>query len=266
MQKEAKTKTMKKPIALVTGGSRGIGFGIATELAKNGFNLAINGVRDESAAKGNLKKLEKLGAEVIYLQGDISNTSDRNFILDGMKKGFGQINLLVNNAGVAPKNRNDVFEITEEEYDYVVNVNERGTFFLTQIFAKWMAELRGENPSSPMSIINVTSVSATLASTLRMAYCMSKAGAAMMSKTMAVKMAEFDIPVYEIRPGFMDTDMIEKVREQYLELAKSGATLEPRIGKPEDVGKVVAALATGQLPYSTGQVISIDGGLTLERM
>ncbi len=257
---------MEKPVALITGGSRGIGFGIATELAKSGYDLAINGVRDENAAKANLDKLRSHGSNVVYLQGDIAKSEDRQYILKGMQSGFGKISLLVNNAGVAPKNRNDVFEITEEEYDYVVNINERGTFFLTQAFAKWMAELRQNSKKETMSIVNVTSVSATLASTLRMAYCMSKAGAAMMSKTMAIKMAEFDIPVYEIRPGFMDTDMIEKVRDQYLELAQSGATLEPRIGKPEDVGKVVCALATGQLPYATGQVISVDGGLTLERM
>ncbi|MDN3203547.1 3-ketoacyl-ACP reductase [Algoriphagus sediminis] len=257
---------MEKPIALITGGSRGIGFGIASELAKNGFDLAINGVRDQKNAKANLEKLQQHEAKVVYLQGDISKTADRNTILQGMKEHFGKINLLVNNAGVAPKTRNDVFEITEDEYDYVVNVNERGTFFLTQIFAQWMAELRNDNPNDPMTIINVTSVSAVLASTLRMAYCMSKAGASMMSKTMAVKMAEFKIPVYEIRPGFMDTDMIEAVREHYQELAKSGSTLEPRIGKPKDVGKVVSALATGQIPYATGQIINVDGGLTLERM
>lgn len=255
-----------KKVALVTGGSRGIGFGIAMKLAEAGFDLAINGVRKEADAADHLNKLRELGAKVVYLQGDISSSSDRARMLQEMKGHFGRINLLVNNAGVAPKNRNDVFEITEEDYDYVVNINERGTFFITQIFAKWMIELREGDPNTPMTIISVTSVSAELASTLRMAYCMSKASASMMSKVMAVRMAPHGIPVYEIRPGFVDTDMIEKVRDHYLQLAKDGATLEPRIGKPEDIGKVAVALATGQLPYATGQVINIDGGLTIARM
>ncbi|MHA7128444.1 3-ketoacyl-ACP reductase [Algoriphagus namhaensis] len=253
-------------VALVTGGSRGIGFGIAMELAQAGFALAINGVRHETEVLESLNLLKKYSPEVIYLQGNIAQAKDREYLLSEMKTKFGRIDLLVNNAGVAPRVRNDVFDITEEEYDYVVDVNEKGTFFLTQIFAKWMAELSTQPDHTAMAIVTITSVSAVLASTLRMSYCMSKASASMMSKVMAIKMAPFGVNVYEIRPGFMDTDMIEKVRDTYLQLVQEGATLEPRIGKPQDVGKIVKALALGEIPYATGQIINVDGGLTIERM
>ncbi len=254
------------PIALVTGGSRGIGFGIAKKLAEIGYDLAINGVRPETDAKEHLEELRALGSKVIYLQGNIAEKSDRESIVQGLKDQFGKIDVLVNNAGVAPRNRCDVLEVTEDDYDHLMNINEKGTFFLTQAIAIWMLELKESNPEANISIINITSVSAELASEKRAAYCMSKASLSMFSKTMAVRMAPHGIPVYEIRPGFVDTDMIEKVRETYLRLVKEGATLEPRIGKPEDIGKVVASLVSGQLPYTTGQVINVDGGLTIARM
>lgn len=255
-----------KPVALITGGSRGIGLGIAKKLAEAGYDLGINGVRPESDAKENLDTLKSLGSNVVYLQGNIAEKSDREVIVQGMKNNFGKIDVLVNNAGVAPRNRCDVLEVTEEDYDHLMNINEKGTFFLTQEIAKWMLELKGSHPNWEGYIINITSVSAELASPTRAAYCMSKASLSMFSKTMAVRMAPHGISVYEIRPGFVDTDMIEKVRATYLELVKTGATLEPRIGKPEDIGKVVASLVKGGLPYSTGQIINVDGGLTIERM
>ncbi|MBN3581782.1 3-ketoacyl-ACP reductase [Algoriphagus aestuarii] len=255
-----------KPVALITGGSRGIGFGIAKQLTEIGYDLAINGVRPESDAQENLEALKSLGSQVIYLQGNIADKSDRVSIIQGMKSHFGKIDVLINNAGVAPRNRCDVLEVTEEDYDHLMNINEKGTFFLTQEIAKWMLALKEANPEAPISIINITSVSAELASAKRAAYCMSKASLSMLSKTMAVRMAPHGIPVYEIRPGYVDTDMIEKVRATYLTLVQEGATLEPRIGKPEDIGKVVASLVSGNLPYTTGQIINVDGGLTIGRM
>ncbi|WP_296702432.1 3-ketoacyl-ACP reductase [Algoriphagus sp.] len=254
------------PVALITGGSRGIGFGIAKKLAEAGYDLGINGVRPESDAKTNLEELRSLGSNVIYLQGNIAERKDRDSIVTGLKENFGKINVLVNNAGVAPRNRCDVLEVTEEDYDHLMNINEKGTFFLTQAISKWMLELKENNPEANLSIINITSVSAELASPKRAAYCMSKASLSMLSKTMAVRLAPHGIAVYEIRPGFVDTDMIEKVRETYLNLVQTGATLEPRIGKPEDIGKVVATLVKGELPYTTGQIINVDGGLTIGRM
>lgn len=255
-----------KPVALVTGGSRGIGFGIAKKLAEVGYDLAINGVRPEAHAKESLEQLKALGSEVIYLQGNIADKNDRESIIHGLKEKFGRIDVLVNNAGVAPRNRCDVLEVTEEDYDHLMNINEKGTFFLTQAIAKWMIVLKESDPNAVISIINITSVSADLASINRSTYCMSKASLSMLSKTMAVRMALHNIPVYEIRPGFIDTDMIEKVREKYLNLVQEGATLEKRIGKPEDIGQIVATLVQGGLPYSTGQIIQVDGGLTIGRM
>ncbi len=255
-----------KPVALVTGGSRGIGFEIAKKLAEAGYDLGINGVRPQSDAQANLEELKALGSKVVYLQGNIAEKTDRNSIIEGLKAHFGKIDVLVNNAGVAPRVRCDVLEVTEEDYDHLMNINEKGTFFLTQEIAKWMLDLKAANPAAQISIINITSVSAELASPKRAAYCMSKASLSMLSKTMAVRMAPHGIAVYEIRPGFVDTDMIEKVRETYLTLVKEGATLEPRIGKPEDIGQVVATLVKGDLPYASGQIINVDGGLTIARM
>lgn len=255
-----------KPVALVTGGSRGIGFGIAKKLAEAGYDLGINGVRPESDAQANLEELKSLGSKVVYLQGNIAEKTDRKSIIEGLKAHFGKIDVLVNNAGVAPRVRCDVLEVTEEDYDHLMNINEKGTFFLTQEIAKWMLDIKAANPAAQISIINITSVSAELASPKRAAYCMSKASLSMLSKTMAVRMAPHGIAVYEIRPGFVDTDMIEKVRETYLTLVQEGATLEPRIGKPEDIGQVVATLVKGDLPYASGQIINVDGGLTIARM
>jgi 3-oxoacyl-[acyl-carrier protein] reductase len=253
-------------VALVTGGSRGIGFGIAKKLAQEGIDLAINGVRAESDAADSLAELRSFGVRVEYVPGNIGTSEGRKGIIQGLRDTFGKVDILVNNAGVAPKVRSDVFEISEEDYDYVVDINQKGTFFLTQAIAKWMAEAKQANPERLFTIITVTSVSAVMASIHRASYCMSKAAASIMSSVMAIKMAEFDIPVYEIRPGVIETDMIEAVRESYHKAVKSGFTLEQRMGMPEDIGKVAAALVRGDLPYSTGQIISVDGGMTVQRM
>ncbi|UZD22584.1 3-ketoacyl-ACP reductase [Algoriphagus halophytocola] len=253
-------------VALITGGSRGIGLGIAKQLAKEGIDLAINGVREEASVQETLAELRGSGVKVEYLQGNIALKEDRTSILEGLQAKFGKIDILVNNAGVAPRTRSDIFDITEEDFDHLMDINQKGTFFLTQAIAKWMTDLKAEHPESAISIVNITSISATVASTTRAAYCMAKSSLAMMSQVLAVKMAQAGIPVYEIRPGVIETDMIEKVRETYHKGVKSGMTLEPRMGEPKDIGKVVAALVRGDLPYSTGQVIVVDGGMTVPRM
>lgn len=255
-----------RKVALITGGTRGIGLGIAKKLAQEGIDLALNGVRPESDVLKVLDELRKSGVRVEYFPGNIAEKSDRESIVAGIKEQFGTLNFLVNNAGVAPRVRADVLEVAEEDFDHLMDINMKGTFFLTQAMANWMAEMRESNPESTLSIVNITSVSARLASINRVAYCMAKAGLSMMSQVLAVRLAEFDIPVYEIQPGVIETDMTEKVKGTYQERIQSGLTLEPRMGKPEDIGKVVAALLRGDLPYATGQIITVDGGLMVGRL
>jgi 3-oxoacyl-[acyl-carrier protein] reductase len=255
-----------KRIALVTGGSRGIGLGIATNLAKAGFNLCINGVRDEKEVTDVLKELRAIGSEVVYCQGDISSARDRENILAKTKKHFGALHLLVNNAGIAPKERRDILEATEESFDRLINTNLKGTYFLTQHAARWMVEQKKADSNFDGSVIIVTSISATVASVNRGEYCVSKAGLAMTTQLFAARLGEFGIPVYEVRPGVIDTDMTAGAKEKYDKLIGQGLTVTGRWGYPDDVGKAVAALASGSFPYSTGQVLMVDGGLTIARL
>lgn len=253
-------------IAFVTGGTRGIGLGIATELAKAGFDLAVNGVRDESAVKPILEDLKKLGVQVIYVRADVSNKEDRQRMVDEILDRFGKINVLVNNAGIAPPERKDILEATEESFEYVLNVNLQGPYFLTQLIANRMIELKNQNQKEFFCIINVSSVSATVASVNRGEYCISKAGIAMATKLWAARLGEFNIPVYEIQPGVIKTDMTSGVQEKYDRLFQQGLAIQQRWGTPEDIGKVAAAMASGNMPYSTGQVVMVDGGMTVQRL
>lgn len=255
-----------KRVAFVTGGSRGIGLGIAQHLAKNGFNLAINGMRNEESVNETLTALRLLGAEVIYCQGDIASKEARTQMLDKIRKHFGRLDVLVNNAGVAPKERNDILAATEESFDYVVSTNLKGTYFLTQAAANWMIEQKHTIEDFTASIITVSSISATVASVNRGEYCVSKAGLGMMTQLFAARLGEFNIPVYEVRPGVIKTDMTEGVTAKYDKLIADGLTVQNRWGFPEDIGKAVAAIAKGDFPYSTGQVFMIDGGLTISRL
>jgi len=255
-----------KKVALITGGSRGIGFGIACHLAKNGFDVAINGVREESAVQDAVKTLEDLGACVIYCQGSIASTTDRIKIIQQIKDQFGRLNVLVNNAGIAPKERRDVLETTEESFDDVISTNLKGNYFLTQQAANWMIEQKKTDVTFKGCIINISSISATVASVNRGEYCISKAGLSMSTQLFAVRLGEFDIPVYEVRPGIISTDMTSGVKSKYDKLIEDGLTVQKRWGFPDDVGSVVASLATGHFPYSTGQVIMVDGGLTIPRL
>ncbi|WP_309399470.1 3-ketoacyl-ACP reductase [Cerasicoccus maritimus] len=260
------TENSSKPVALVTGGSRGIGFGCAAKLAELGFNVAINGMRDESAVSEPIEKLKALGAEVLYCQGDIGSADARAAMLGKIKERFGKLNVLVNNAGVAPKERKDILEATEESFDYVVGTNVKGPYFLSQAAANWMIEQKAANADEFFTIINVGSISATVVSTNRGEYCVSKAGIAMMSQLFAARLGEYDIPVYEIRPGVIKTDMTSGVTDKYDKLIGDGLCVTKRWGFPEDIGKAVGSLAKGDFPYSTGQVIMIDGALTMPRL
>lgn len=252
--------------ALITGGSRGIGLGIAKELANAGFNLAINGVRPQKSVQSVLDELSEFGVEVIYVRGDVSKKEDREKIFQTVTEKFGQLNVLVNNAGIAPRERKDIMKASEDIFDEVLDINLKGPYFLTQLFANHMVAVKKENPDFDCCIINVSSVSATFASTNRGEYCISKAGIAMATKLWAARLGEFHIPVYEIQPGVIATDMTAGVTEKYNRLFEEGLTIQKRWGMPEDVGKVVVAMAAGLLPYSTGQVVMVDGGMTIQRL
>jgi NAD(P)-dependent dehydrogenase (short-subunit alcohol dehydrogenase family) len=257
---------MTKKVAFITGGSRGIGYGIAEHLAKAGFDLAINGVRPEEAAIEALDGLRALGADVIYCQGDVASTETRLVMLDKIRSHFGRLNILVNNAGVAPKERRDILEATEESFQHVLTTNLQGAYFLTQAAANWMIQQKASQTDFTGCIINVSSISATVASVNRGEYCVAKAGLSMATQLFATRLGVYDIPVYEVRPGIIRTDMTAGVTSKYDKLIDDGLCVQKRWGFPDDVGRAVASLARGDFPYSTGQVIMIDGGLTLPRL
>ena len=257
---------MSNKVALITGGSRGIGLGISESLASAGYRIAVNGVRPEQQLADTIEKLNSLGTEVIYCQGNIAKAEDRKRILEKIDHRFGQLNILVNNAGVAPKQRKDILEATEESYDWVMDINLKGPYFLTQAAANWMIAQQQKEANFSGAIINVSSISATVISTSRGEYCVSKAGMSMMTGLYASRLGEFNIPVYEIRPGIIKTDMTAAVQEKYDRLFEEGLAVDKRWGLPEDVAKAVLALAEGSFPYSTGQVIMVDGGLCLPRL
>ena len=253
-------------VALITGGSRGIGYGCAEQLAKAGFDLAINGVREEKEVIESLDNLRATGSDVIYCRGDISSGTDRQVVVAKIKEYYGRLHVLVNNAGVAPKQRQDILAATEESFEYVLNTNLKGPYFLTQAAANWMVAQGEEDPAFEGCIINISSISATVASADRGEYCISKAGVSMATRLFAVRLGDYNIPVYEVRPGIIKTDMTAGVIEKYDRLIAEGLCVNQRWGYPEDVGKAAAALATGLFPYSTGQVILVDGGLTVPRL
>lgn len=255
-----------KKVAFITGGSRGIGLGIAEHLAKAGFDLAINGMRQVESVLEVLENLKTFGGDVIYCPGDIASTSARAAMLAQVKAHFGRLNVLVNNAGVAPKERRDILEATEESFQYVLSTNLQGAYFLTQAAANWMIAQKAETPDFTGCIVTISSISATVASVNRGEYCVAKAGLSMMTQLFAARLGAYDIPVYEVRPGVIKTDMTAGVTDKYDRLIEGGLTVQNRWGFPDDVGKAVAALARGDFPYSTGQVIMVDGGLTLPRL
>lgn len=253
-------------VALITGGSRGIGYGISEALAREGFQLAINGVRNESKVKDTIKSLESLGVKVIYCQGDVSQTQDRAAIMEKINHHFGRLNVLVNNAGVAPKVRNDILKTTEESFEHVLKTNLYSAYFLSQAAANWFIQQQSKGDKGFFTIVNIGSISATVASINRGEYCVAKAGMAMVSTLFAARLGEHEIPVYEVRPGIVKTDMTAGVREKYDKLFAEGIAPQKRWGTPEDMGKAVASLCRGDFPYSTGEVIMVDGGFTIKRL
>lgn len=256
---------MERRVGLVTGGTRGIGLGCAELLARDGWALAVCGVRTAAEAEPALERLRALGAEPLYVQADVGDDDAPRRLIDAVDARFGRLDLLVNNAGVAPLERRDLLEATPESFDRVLRVNLRGPYFLTQAAARYM--LRGPPPAGPARcVVFITSISATVASTNRGEYCVSKAGLSMASLLWATRLAEEGISVFEVRPGIIRTDMTAAVAEKYDRKLEDGLTLQRRWGTPEDVGRAVAMLARGDLPYSTGQVVLVDGGLTVQRL
>ncbi|MCK4748849.1 MAG: 3-ketoacyl-ACP reductase [Bacteroidales bacterium] len=255
-----------RQVALITGGTRGIGLGISRELALKGFDLALNGMRPDEQVQEVLDELRESGGEVIYCRGNVSVAADREQMLKKVLENYGRLNLLVNNAGMAPRKRLDILETTVDSYHEVMNVNLGGPFFLTQLAANYMIAEKQKDPDFKSAIVNISSISATLASVNRAEYCISKAGMSMMTQLFAVRLGEYDIPVFEVRPGVTQTDMTSGVKEKYDRMIEEGLTLQKRWGYPADVGRAVASLAEGDLAYSTGQVIMVDGGLTIGRL
>ena len=266
----------KRRVALVTGGTRGIGLGIAKRLAgdptssREQFDLVVCGVRAADQVGDSIDAIKQHGVDALYCQCDIAATEDRQKMIAEIESHFGRLDVLVNNAGVAPKRRLDIMEATEEDFEWVLKTNLQGPYFLTQQVANWFvkqAESDLDDASAPpRSIINVSSISATVASPSRGEYCISKAGVSMATSLWAVRLAEYGIPVFEVRPGITATDMTSAVKEKYDRLIDEGLIPQARWGQPEDTGKIVAAMACGDFGYSTGQVVMVDGGMTIPRL
>jgi NAD(P)-dependent dehydrogenase (short-subunit alcohol dehydrogenase family) len=262
-------------VGLITGGSRGIGRGIALELAGLCYDLVINYVANQEAARNTATDCQaraqaggrKIRAEPC--QADISKSPDRSKLIEFTKAKFGRLDLLVNNAGVAPEVRADILEAGEESFDRLMAINVKGPYFLTQLAAKWMVEQQKAAKGAAAyagRIVTISSVSAYTASVNRGDYCVAKAALSMLTPLYAARLAEHGINVYEIRPGIVATDMTDPVKEKYDKLIAEGLTPIQRWGTPEDVGKAVAAIAAGSLPFSTGEVINVDGGFHLRRL
>lgn len=254
-----------KKTAVVTGGSRGIGLGIVKQLGMDGFSVVIMAASPEERHRTTLEELAKNNIDYLYIQGDISNHNDRMRCIDKAIEKYGRIDVLVNNAGVAPKQRTDLLSMTEESYDYVMNTNTKGTMFMSQYAANKMLQ---QEPIDGIRgiIINVSSISAVVSSTNRGEYCVSKAGISMLTKLYADRLASENIYVYEIRPGIIETDMTATVKEKYDRLFEQGICPIKRWGTPEDIGLAVSALCSGKFRYTTGQCIYVDGGFHIQRL
>lgn len=256
----------EKPVALVTGGSRGIGRGICIALAKAGWRVGINYTSNATAAEDTKALVEAAGGSGEPVQGDISNTAQRKYLVDFVCDRFGRFDALVNNAGVAPEKREDLLDASETSFDRLLSINLKGPYFLTQLAARKMIEQIKQGKIPKGYIVNVSSISAYTASVNRGDYCLSKAGIAMMTKLYASRLAQEKITVHEVRPGVIETDMTGPVKAKYDALLANGLAPMRRWGQPEDIGDCVAAILKGAFPYSTGQVFDVDGGFHLREL
>ncbi len=264
------TYTSDVPVAIVTGGSRGIGRAIAVGLGRLGMAVVINYHSNRDAADEAGTMVAQAGGRPILVQGDVGSVGGRRGIVD-IAAEAGQIMLLVNNAGVAPKVRADLLDMPEESWDFVLDTNLKGVFFLTQLVANAMLDdpPPSADGATPRHIINIGSISAYTASINRGEYCVAKAGVGMLTQLFAVRLADHGINVYEIRPGVIETDMTGPVKAKYDKLIleeERGITPIRRWGQPEDIAKAVVAIASGMFPFSTGEVINVDGGFHLKTL
>ncbi len=257
---------MPDRLALVTGGTRGIGLGIARALAREGWQLMLTGLREPAQVEGVLAELRHSGHDVQYRVADVSDAAARAELLEVVRARYGTVDALVNNAGRAPRVRADLIDATEDSFEEVLRTNLQGPYFLTQAIARTMLDRRARVPAFQPRIVFVTSVSAEMASINRGEYCVSKAGLAMAVQLFAVRLAPHGIPVYEVRPGVIATDMTAGVREMYDRRIGEGLIPEGRWGQPEDVGAAVASLLRGDLPYATGTIVRVDGGMSVPRL
>ena len=253
----------ESPLALVTGAARGIGAAVAVQLAHNGMDIAIFDIIEADAVSA---AVQAAGQNALAVTGDVTIAEDRLRVIDEIQRQFGRLDVLVNNAGVAPSVRADILEASEESYDRVMNINLKGPYFLTQAAAAWMIRQRKTRPDDWMCIVNISSCSAYAASPSRGEYCLSKAAISMATKLYAARLAEHGIGVYEIRPGIIATDMTSGVKDKYDKLISEGLTPIKRWGRPEDVAAAAAACAKGELKFSTGEVINVDGGFHLRTL
>jgi NAD(P)-dependent dehydrogenase (short-subunit alcohol dehydrogenase family) len=252
--------------ALVTGGTRGIGLGIARALARDGWNLVLGGIRAESEVAPVLDELRRQGAAVAYEPADLAVAADRNRLARDLRARHGALHALVNNAGRAPRTRADLLDAGEDSFEELIRTNLQGPYFLTQAVAREQVARRQADAAFAASIVFITSVSADMVSPNRGDYCVSKAGLSMAARLFAVRLASHGIPVYEVRPGIIDTDMTAGVKAAYDARIAEGLVPERRWGTPDDVGRVVASLLRGDAPYATGSVINVDGGLSVPRL
>ena len=254
-----------KKTAIVTGGSRGIGFGIVRQLLQDGFAVVIMAVSPKSRSQDHFDLLDQDGADYHFVQGTVADPADRaRCVVETLEK-YGRIDVLVNNAGVAPLTRSDLLEMTEESFDRLIAINTKGTLFMTQLVARQMVR---QEPVDGLRgiIVNITSISASVSSVNRGEYCISKAASAMVTTLFADRLADEGIRVYEVRPGIISTDMTSTVKEKYDSLFAQGICPLRRWGTPEDVAHAVSVFASGRLAYSTGQIIEVDGGFHIQRL
>jgi 3-oxoacyl-[acyl-carrier protein] reductase len=262
----------KTPVALVTGSARGIGRAIAIQLAKEGYDIVVNGAspvdpsNTESGAYEVAKRISEVGRRAEVIRADVGSGADRGALMARIEKTFGRLDLLVNNAGIAPRERNDILEATEESFELLMRVNLQGPYFLTQRAAKWMIALQEQGIVKTPRIAFVGSISSYASSINRGEYCISKAGISMASMLFAHRLGEYHIPVVEFRPGITATDMTSGVKEKYDALIAGGLLATPRWGQPEDVARAVAAFGRGDLDYSTGVAIDVSGGFQMIRL
>ncbi|NLX10827.1 MAG: 3-ketoacyl-ACP reductase [Chloroflexi bacterium] len=253
-------------VALVTGASRGIGRGIALALGGHGWVVGVNYRGNAAAAQDTVAAIQAAGGAAIALQADIAASADRQQMLDQVMMEYGRIDLLVNNAGMGPRQRVDLLEMSEASYDEVMAVNLKGPLFLTQAVARLMIDLLGAGAIRGPKIVNIGSISAYTSSPNRGEYCLSKAGMGMLTRLFADRLAEHGINVYEVRPGIVATDMTSAVTGKYDQLISDGVTPIRRWGQPDDVARAVLAIAEDYLPFSTGEIINVDGGFHLHRL